>query len=98
MLLPLTPTRHAAWCDRCLRGSEVITFDAPTVARFFAIERLRGAGWLHVAPVGPGRDDSERQWSAETYCPECSGSLSGRASLTRAGSKNETTSLARRRW
>ena len=74
MLLPLSRTRHAAWCDRCLRGSEVITFDAPTVARFFAIERLRGAGWVHVPPrplAREARQDAERLWSAETYCPEC---------------------------
>jgi hypothetical protein len=74
MLLRLSHTRYAAWCDRCLRGSEVITFDAPNVARFFAIERLRGAGWAHAAPRDLPRDarqDAERLWSAETYCPEC---------------------------
>jgi hypothetical protein len=27
-------------------------FDAPLVARFFAIEELRASGWKHVAAVG----------------------------------------------
>ncbi len=74
VLLPLTPTRFAAWCDRCLRGSEVITFDAPTVARFFAIERLRAGGWVHVGDEAlplHARQDAERTWGGATYCVDC---------------------------
>jgi len=52
----------------------MLAFDAPLVARFFAIEELRGAGWKHRPDAtlhGEKRDDSERMWSGETYCPEC---------------------------
>jgi hypothetical protein len=82
VLVPLTPTRFAAWCDRCLRGSEVITFDAPPVARFFAIERLRGAGWVHVGDTmlpPPAREDAERLWSGATYCLDCASAAAGKS-------------------
>jgi hypothetical protein len=83
VLMPLTPTKFAAWCDRCLRGSEVIAFDAPPVARFFAIERLRGAGWLHVADASldrSARQDADRLWSGATYCIDCASEVArGRA-------------------
>jgi hypothetical protein len=52
-------------------------FDAPLVARFFAIEELRAAGWRHRPGVAVGalskqkREDAERSWSGATYCPEC---------------------------
>src|SRR5580704_17848052 len=74
MLVPVSRTRHFAWCDRCLRGSPMHDFDAPLVARFFAIEELRAAGWVHVPESTLGnhaRQDSERNWSNATYCPEC---------------------------
>ena len=78
MLLPLSTTRYAAWCNRCLRGSEVISCGAVAVARFVAIEHLRCIGWLHVAPAdvpAAGRQDCVRLWSGETYCPECKGAV-----------------------
>ena len=67
-------------------------FDAPLVARFFAIEELRAAGWLHVLETPPrvgsattngagkrARDDAERMWSGATYCPDCAARLAREA-------------------
>jgi hypothetical protein len=86
VLLPLSTTRFAAWCDRCLRGSEVVSCGAVPVARFVAIEHLRCVGWLHVAPAdrqGPAREECLRMWSGETYCPECAGSIARTAPRAR---------------
>jgi hypothetical protein len=61
-------------------------FDAPLVARFFAIEELRSAGWKHRSdPTLPKtkRDDAERMWSGATYCPECTARAAARAAATR---------------
>jgi hypothetical protein len=61
------------------------SFDAPLVARFFAIEELRAAGWKHRPdPVATAlqkqkRDDAERMWSGATYCPECAARAAARA-------------------
>ena len=58
-------------------------FDAPLVARFFAIEELRATGWKHRPdPALPNskRDDAERMWSGATYCPECAARARARAS------------------
>lgn len=70
--------RFAAWCNACLRGSEVLTFrDAPLVGRFLAIERLRAEGWVHEVEPGErmmskgARQDAERAWSGATYCLDC---------------------------
>jgi hypothetical protein len=57
-------------------------FDAPLVARFFAIEELRAAGWRHaleslVSASKRTREDAERMWSGATYCPECSAQRRG---------------------
>jgi hypothetical protein len=86
MLLRLSRTKYAAWCDACLRGSPVIANNAPLVARFLAIEALRADGWLHVtriettngsgapssgAPSKSAREDAERSWTGETYCIDC---------------------------
>lgn len=63
-------------------------FDAPLVARFFAIEELRAAGWKHVADKSlpkPKRDDAERMWSGATYCPECAARAAARRSEGAAG-------------
>jgi hypothetical protein len=52
----------------------MLDLDAPLVARFFAIEELRAAGWVHVVDPAlgkSGREDAERSWSKATYCPEC---------------------------
>jgi len=77
MLLRLSRTKYAAWCDACLRGSHVIANNAPLVARFLAIEALRADGWLHVTPrdlpTKTARDDAERAWTGETYCIDCAG-------------------------
>lgn len=65
-------------------------FDAPLVARFFAIEELRAAGWKHRAEASSSasgesplpkakRDDAERMWSGATYCPECAARVRARA-------------------
>src|SRR5271168_2228759 len=85
VLVPVSRTRHFAWCDRCLRGSPMFAFDAPLVARFFAIEELRAAGWKHKAdpaiaqlPKGK-RDDAERMWAGATYCPEGAARAAARA-------------------
>ena len=75
MVFRLSPTNYAAYCDACLRGSEVITFDAPPIARFWAIERLRGAGWLHLVEEEDldtrARQECERLWTSATYCIDC---------------------------
>ncbi len=82
----MTRIKHFAWCDRCLRGSPMHTFDAPLVARFFAVEELRAAGWVHVVDKSlatkGARDDAERAWSGATYCPECSARARARAHAT----------------
>jgi hypothetical protein len=82
VLVPVNRTKHFAWCDRCLRGSFMYSFDAPLVARFFTIEALRACGWKHVVEgVAPrpgdrrSRADAERMWSSATYCPECAAQL-----------------------
>ena len=70
----LSNTNYAAYCDACLRGSEVIIFDAPNIARFWAIERLRGGGWKHIPPEDldtRARQECERMWSGATYCIDC---------------------------
>jgi hypothetical protein len=60
-------------------------FDAPLVARFFAIEELRAAGWKHrLEPAvldlpERKREDAERIWSGATYCPECAARARARA-------------------
>ena len=72
--MPLSRTSYAAWCDACLRGSEVVTFPGPLVARFVAIEALRGQGWVHEAEKGldkRAREEAERSWTCATYCVEC---------------------------
>jgi hypothetical protein len=60
----------------------MLSFDAPLVARFFAIEELRASGWKHrperTLPGGK-RDDAERMWSGATYCPECAAAAAARA-------------------
>lgn len=77
MLLRLSRTKYAAWCDACLRGSPVVASNAPLVARYLAIESLRADGWHHVAPrdlpTKTARDDAERAWTGETYCIDCAG-------------------------
>ena len=66
-------------------------FDAPLVARFFAIEELRAAGWKHrpdpaLAQLPKGkRDDAERMWSGATYCPECAARAALRAAAGAGG-------------
>ena len=78
MLLSLSRTKFAAWCNACLRGSSVLTFNAPLVARFFAIEQLRAEGWLHVADdrlPKQAREDAARMWTGETYCVDCACAL-----------------------
>lgn len=78
MVFRLSATNYAAYCDACLRGSEVITFDAPPVARFWAIERLRGRGWVHEPPGGldtAARQEAERNWSGSTYCIDCASNV-----------------------
>ena len=74
MLCRLAPNVHAAWCDACLRGSDVIRFRDTSIARFVAIDRLRAAGWLHVADTAlprAAREDAERNWTCATYCVDC---------------------------
>jgi hypothetical protein len=64
-------------------------FDAPLVARFFAIEELRAAGWKHrpdpalAALPRSRRDDAERMWSGATFCPECAARAAGAAGAVR---------------
>jgi hypothetical protein len=66
-------------------------FDAPLVARFFAIEELRASGWRHrpepaaAALSGSKRDDAERMWSGATYCPECAARAAARRQALLAG-------------
>jgi hypothetical protein len=83
VLVQVTRIKHFAWCDRCLRGSPMHSFDAPLVARFFAVEELRAVGWVHACPktLTPrsARDDAERAWSGATYCPECAARARARA-------------------
>jgi hypothetical protein len=71
----VTRIKHFAWCDRCLRGSPMYAFDAPLVARFFAVEELRATGWIHDCgesrTTKSAREDAERAWAGATYCPEC---------------------------
>jgi hypothetical protein len=59
------------------------SFDAPLVARFFAVEELRAAGWVHACEKSlttkSARDDAERAWSGATYCPECAARARARA-------------------
>ncbi|MGO8998028.1 MAG: hypothetical protein ACLQVI_32300 [Polyangiaceae bacterium] len=65
----------------------MLVFDAPLVARFFAIEELRAAGWKHRPDAmlpKEKRDDAERMWSGATYCPECSARAAARASAKAA--------------
>jgi hypothetical protein len=65
-------------------------FDAPLVARFFAIEELRTAGWKHRADATlpkPKRDDAERAWSGSTYCPDCAARAAARASERAAATR-----------
>jgi len=74
MLCRLGPNVFAAWCDACLRGSDVIRFRDPAIARFVAIDRLRVAGWLHVPEPQLSRverEDAERNWTCATYCVDC---------------------------
>jgi hypothetical protein len=87
MLMPLSRTSYAAWCDACLRGSEVVTFPGALVARFVAIEQLRGEGWVHEAEAHTEkeltkalREEAERSWTGATYCVECATSARMRAS------------------
>ena len=67
-------------------------FDAPLVARFFAIEELRAAGWKHrldpavIALPKQKRDDAERMWSGSTYCPECAARAAARAAAAKGAS------------
>ncbi len=80
MLLPLArrKTSWVAYCDACLVGSPVITFDAPNLARSWAVQRLRGLGWMHVVPEGlgaSGRALADAGWTGETYCFDCAGNL-----------------------
>jgi hypothetical protein len=87
MLMPLSRTSHAAWCDACLRGSEVVSFPGALVARFVAIEALRGQGWVHEAPADldkRARDEAERSWTGATYCVDCATSV--RMRMNRGGS------------
>jgi hypothetical protein len=90
VLVVVTRTRHFAWCDRCLRGSPMLAFDAPLVARFFAIEELRATGWKH-APAKElnkaQREDAERMWSGATYCPECAARAAARRSASAAAAR-----------
>jgi len=82
MLVRLSRTKYAAWCDACLRGSEVVATRAPLVARFLAIESLRGEGWLHAPPPGlpkHAHEEAERSWSGATYCIDCASSERMRA-------------------
>jgi hypothetical protein len=82
MLMPLSRTSYAAWCDACLRGSEVVTFPGALVARFVAIEGLRGQGWVHEAEkdlAKAAREEAERSWTGATYCVECATSVRMRA-------------------
>lgn len=61
----------------------MITFDAPHIARFWAIERLRGDGWVHVPEKeldATARQDAERMWSCATYCMDCATSVVTRRS------------------
>lgn len=66
-------------------------FDAPLVARFFAIEELRAAGWKHRPDPALNslpkqkRDDAERMWSGATYCPECAARAAAVARRKAAG-------------
>jgi hypothetical protein len=66
-------------------------FDAPLVARFFAIEELRAAGWKHRPDPSTNalpkqkRDDAERMWSGSTYCPECAARAAARAAAAAGG-------------
>ena len=76
MLMPLTrrKTSWAAYCDACLIGSPAFTFDAPPLARSWAINKLRALGWVHLAGPGlpaQGRALAEASWTGETYCFEC---------------------------
>ncbi len=76
MLLPLSrrKTVWAAYCDACLIGSPVVTFDAPHLSRAWAVSKLRALGWLHVAPRGlpdEGHRMSESAWTGETFCIDC---------------------------
>ena len=75
-------------------------FDAPLVARFFAIEELRAAGWRHrpgpeLALSKQKREDAERAWSGATYCPECAIAIA-RARRT-ASSSRESPSEERKK-
>jgi len=83
VLVQVTRIKHFAWCDRCLRGSTMHTFDAPLVARFFTIEELRAAGWVHAPDKAlttkTAREDAQRAWSGATYCPECAARARARA-------------------
>jgi hypothetical protein len=88
VLVQVTRIKHFAWCDRCLRGSPMHAFDAPLVARFFAIEELRASGWVHVCDKSlvtkNARDDAERAWSCATYCPECAARVRARGAASEA--------------
>ena len=58
----------------------MITFDAPHLARFWAIERLRGDGWVHVPEKEldvAGKQDADRLWSCATYCMDCASKAAG---------------------
>ncbi len=84
--MPLSRTSYAAWCDACLRGSEVVTFAGALVARFVAIEALRAEGWVHEAEKGldeRAREEAERSWTGATYCVDCA--TSAKMRLNRAG-------------
>ena len=88
-----------AWCDRRLRGSPMYVPDAPLVARFFAIEELRAAGWKHLPDrtlPKPKQEDAERRaagdvlpgvFGARGRSSERAGERRGdaRVALTRAG-------------
>jgi hypothetical protein len=75
-------------------------FDAPLVARFFAIEELRAAGWKHrpdpalAALPRARRDDAERMWSGATFCPECAARAAGGAGAAGASRKTPPTAHA----
>jgi hypothetical protein len=59
----------------------MLSFDAPLVARFFAIEELRASGWKHrpeAALPTKKQQDAERMWSGATYCPECAARAAAR--------------------
>jgi len=77
MLVPLSRRRTvwAAYCDACLVGSPPIPFDAPHLARQWAIGKLGALGWTHVMPPNlppAGARIAAAAWTGETFCFECS--------------------------